>query len=208
MKLIVLGATGGTGLEIVRQAMEHGHSVTAFARAPEPLKKFGDRVAVIRGDLLNSAELARVIAGHDAVLSGFGPRVPISKAEASLLRNFAVALTSAMLHAGVGRVVVESTAFLFKDSIMPPTYLFGRLFFPDTVMDASGMEGIFRKSGLDWTMVRPPRLTDKARTGNYRVREGHLPAFGFTISRSDVADFMIGAVENRTSIGKVVGVCN
>jgi putative NADH-flavin reductase len=91
MKLIVLGATGGTGLEIVRQSMERVHSVTVFARAPERLNTFGDRVAVIRGDLLNSAELERVIAGHDAVLSGFGPRVPISKGDANLLRNFAVA---------------------------------------------------------------------------------------------------------------------
>jgi hypothetical protein len=113
-----------------------------------------------------------------------------------------------MLHASVGRVVVESTAFLFKDSIMPRTYLLGPLFFPGTVMDASGMEDIFRKSGLDWTMVRPPRLTDKAGTGNYQVRECHLPAFGFTISRSDVADFMIKTAESRTSIGKVVGVGN
>src|SRR5258708_5000038 len=60
---------------------------------------------------MNSAELERVIAGHDAVLSGFGPRVPISKGDANLLRNFAVALTSAMQHASVGRVVIESTAF-------------------------------------------------------------------------------------------------
>src|SRR5260370_19288776 len=191
MKLIGLGATGGTGQEIVRQAIERSHSVTAFARAPERLKTFDDRIAVIRGNLLNSAELARVIAGHDAVLSGFGPRVPISKADANLLRHFAVALTSAMQHAGVGRLVVESTAFLFKDSIMPPTYFLGRLFFRDTVVDAAGMEDVFRKSGLDWTMVRPPRLTDKARTGHYRVREGHLPNFGFTISRPHVAHFLI-----------------
>lgn len=61
---------------------------------------------------------------------------------------------------------------------------------------------------FDWTIVRPPRLTDKPYTGKYRVREGHLPRFGFTISRGDVADFMVKAVEKRSSIGKVVGVCN
>ena len=70
------------------------------------------------------------------------------------------------------------------------------------------MERIFAESELDWTMVRPPELTDKPYTGKYRVREGHLPRFGFTISRADVADFMIKAVENRSSIGKVVGICN
>jgi len=57
-------------------------------------------------------------------------------------------------------------------------------------------------------MVRPPELTDKPYTGKYRVREGHLPRFGFKISRADVADFMIKVVEGRSSIRKVVGVCN
>src|SRR5882757_7347988 len=108
MKLVVLGATGGTGLEIVRQAMEHGHSVTAFVRSPERLKPFFDRITIKQGDLLNSAELGRVIEGHDAVLSGFGPRLPISKTDANLLQQFAVALTNAMRQAGVKRVVVES----------------------------------------------------------------------------------------------------
>jgi putative NADH-flavin reductase len=100
MKLIVLGATGSTGLEIVRQAMEHGHSVTAFVRSPERLKSFGDRISIKQGNLLDSAELEQVIEGHDAVLSAFGPRVPISKADANLLREFVVALMSAMRRAG------------------------------------------------------------------------------------------------------------
>ncbi len=208
MKLLVLGATGGTGLEIVSQAIERGHSVTAFVRAADPLKRFGDRITVIRGNLLNSSELQRVLEGHDAVLSGFGPRLPVSKADATLLQRFAVELTSGMFQAGVRRVVVESTAFLFKDSIIPPTNLFGRLFFPEVVRDAGEMENVFRKSGLDWTMVRPPRLTDKPRTGKYRVLEGHLPRFGFAISRADVADFMIKAGENGASVGKIVGVSN
>lgn len=208
MKLVVLGATGGTGLELVRQAIERGHSVTAFVRSPDRLKQFRDRITVKHGDLLNSAELERVIQGHDAVLSGFGPRAPVSKADANLLQQFAAALTTAMVHAGVRRVIVESVAFLFRDSIVPPAYLLGRLLFPRTVADASAMERVFRESELDWTVVRPPELTDKPYTGKYRVREGHLPRFGFTISRADVADFMIKAVENHGSSHKIVGVCN
>lgn len=207
MKLIVLGATGGTGIEIVSQAMERGHSVTAFVRSPERLKKFGDRITVIQGDLLRDVEMARAIQGHDAILSGFGPRYPVSKNESDLLRRFAVTLTGAMRSAGVWRVVVESTAFLFKDSIIPPTNLVGRLFFSGTVADATAMEEIFAGSKFDWTLVRPPRLTDKPHTGSYRVREGHLPRFGFAISRADVADFMIRSAEAGTFIRKVVGVC-
>jgi len=208
MKLVVLGATGGTGLEIVQQAIQRGHSVTAFVRSPERLKLFRDKITIRQGDLLNSAELEKVIQGHDAVVSGFGPRVPIAKADSNLLQQFAVALTRAMPNTGVRRVVVESVAFLFKDSIVPPTYFLGRLFFPGVVADSSAMERVFQESGLDWTIVRPPQLTDKPYTGRYRVRAGHLPWFGFNISRADVADFMVKAVDDRSSIHKIVGVCN
>jgi putative NADH-flavin reductase len=208
MKLLVLGATGGTGLQMVREAIARGHSVTAFVRSPERLKPFGDHIAVRQGNLLNAAELESVIKGHDAVLSGFGPRLPVSKADANLLREFAGALTAAMPKAGVKRVVLESVAFLFKDAIIPPAYLLGRLLFPSIVADASAMEKQFLESGLEWTIARPPELTDKSYTGKYRVREGHLPPFGFKISRADVADFMIKAAENHSSVAKVVGISN
>jgi putative NADH-flavin reductase len=208
LKLVVLGATGGTGLEIVRQAVERGHSVTAFVRSPEKLNAYKGHIKVEQGDLLNSAELERAVEGHNAVLSGFGPRLPVSKGDAHLLQQFGSALATAMLHTDVRRVVVESVAFLFKDSVMPPAYLLGRLLFPGIVADASAMEEVFRKSGLDWTIVRPPELTDKRQTGKYRVREDHLPWFGFKVSRADVADFMIKAVEQHLSICKMVGMSN
>jgi putative NADH-flavin reductase len=208
MKLVVMGATGGTGLEIVRQALERGHSVTALVRSPERLKQFGDRISLKQGDLLNATDLEQVLKGQDAVLSGFGPRLPVSKADAHLLQQFGAALTTAMLHTGVKRAVVESVAFLFKDSFIPPAYIVGKLLFPGIVADAAAMEKLFENSGLDWTMVRPPELTDKPHTGKYRAREGHLPRFGFKISRADVADFMVKAAENHSAIRKVVGVSN
>ncbi|HTC76498.1 MAG TPA: SDR family oxidoreductase [Edaphobacter sp.] len=208
MKLVVLGATGGTGLEIVRQAIEQGHSVTAFVRSPEPLKRFGNRITISQGNLLNRAELAQAISGHDAILSGFGPRVPVAKSDANLLQNFATVLTTGMQQANVRRAVIVSTAFLFKDSILPPTYLFGRLFFPNVVIDAAAMEKIITQSGLDWTIVRPPQLTDKPLTAKYRVRTGHLPRFGFNISRADVAHFFLKTAGDPASIRKIVGVSN
>lgn len=208
MKLVVLGATGGIGLEVVRQALARGHSVTAFVRSPEALKPFQDEIAVRQGDVISSSELAGAMAGHDAVLSGFGPRVPVAKEDANLLRDFGSSLTAAMKLSGVRRAVVVSTAFLFRDSIVPPTYLFGRLFFPGLVIDAEGMERTIRESGLDWTIVRPPQLTEKPRTGKYRVREGHLPRFGFNISRADVADCMIRIAEKGDSVGRILGVSN
>jgi putative NADH-flavin reductase len=161
---------------------------------------------VKQGDLLNSADLQQVIESHDAVLSAFGPRVPISKTDAHLLQQFAIALTTAMLQANVRRVVVESVAFLFKNSIIPPAYLLGRLLFGDVVADASAMEDVFERSELDWTMVRPPELTNKPSTRKYRVQEGHLPIFGFSISRADVADFMLKTVADQAKFGKIFGI--
>jgi hypothetical protein len=100
-----------------------------LVRSPDPLKPFGGQIAVKQGDLLSSTDLQRAIQGHDAVVSGFGLRPPVSKADAHLLQRFAVALTSAMVKTNVRRVVAESVAFLFKNAIYPPAYLLGRLFF-------------------------------------------------------------------------------
>jgi putative NADH-flavin reductase len=208
MRLLVLGATGGTGLNIVDHAVERGLPVTAFVRSPDALKRCGDRITVIGGNLLSSSELHRVIENHDAVLSAFGPRQPMSKEDETLLQRFATALTAAMLQSSVRRLVIESAAFLFKDAIFPPANLVGRLFFPAVVRDGTEMETIVQKSGLDWTIVRPPRLTDRPPTGKYRVSAGHLPRFGLSISRADVADFMLRTVQDPTSNKRIIGISN
>jgi putative NADH-flavin reductase len=208
MNLLILGATGGIGIEVVRQAIERGHAVTAFVRTPERLKAFAGRVSVATGDVLNAVELARVMRDHDVVLSAFGPRLPIARSDAHLLRDFAASLTNAMHQASLQRAIVVSTAFLFKDAMLPPAYLFGRLFFPGVVSDATDMEATLRTSGLDIAIVRPPQLKDKPHTGRFRVRPDHLPVFGFSIPRADVADFMIQTAESGAFSNSVVGVCS
>jgi len=208
MKLLVLGATGGIGLELVKQAIEKRHEVTAFVRNPEALAEFGDKITAIKGDLLSSWDLRNVIPGHDAILSGFGPRVPIVKDEHDLLTRFAAALTEAVKHTTLRRVLVVSVAFLFKDALLPPAYLLGKLFFPNVVRDTAAMEDRIAESELAWTLIRPPQLTDKPLTGKYRVREGHLPSLGLKISRADVTDYMLRALQDNTTIGKIVGVAN
>jgi len=205
MRVLVLGATGGTGMEIVRQAIGRGHEVTAFVRSMEKLDLHADRITVKKGNVLNRSELRAVAARQDAVLSAFGPRVPIAPSDKHLLRDFATALSQAMVDTGVQRLIVESTAFLFK-AVLPPTNLVGKLLFPSVVADATDMETIFRNSKLDWTLVRPPRLTLGAHTGRYRVREGHLPRFGFAISRADVADCFLRMLDEPAIARKIFGV--
>lgn len=75
LKMVILGATGATGLEVVRMAVERGHSMTAFVRSPDRLASFMDRIEVKRGDLLDASQLAEVIDNHDAISSSFGPRL-------------------------------------------------------------------------------------------------------------------------------------
>ena len=99
-------------------------------------------------------------------------------------------------------------AFLFKNAVFPPAYLLGRLLFPRVVADAATAESVIQASGLDCTIVRPPELTDRPRPGKYRVRTGHLPVFGFSISRADVGDFMLKAAGKLSTIKNIYGISN
>jgi putative NADH-flavin reductase len=208
VRIVILGATGGTGIEMVRRSLAAGHSITAFVRKADALQEFRERIQIKSGDPLSEGELARVLEGYDAVLSGFGPRLPISKSDAHLLRHFARTLTAAMKLVAVRRAIIISTAFLFRDSIIPPTYLLGKLLFPSVVEDSAGLESIIQSSSLDWTIVRPPRLTNLPFTGKYRERIGHLPRFGFKISRADVADYFVRNLVNPSVVRRIVGISN
>lgn len=208
MKLLVVGASGGTGIEVIHHALKRQHDVTAFVRSPDRLINLRQSISIRSGNLLHEPELAAAIEGKDAVISTFGPRLPIKRDDADLLERFAKVLSKAMARVAVSRVVIESVAFLFRNSILPPSYLIGRLFFPGIVADAESMEAIIRTSALAWTLVRPPQLTDGIYTGRYRVREKHLPLFGLRISRSDVAEFMVRSIDDSRTIRKIYGVSN
>jgi putative NADH-flavin reductase len=152
----------------VRQSLDRGHTVTALVRSPERLAHFVTRLNAVPGDFLNPGELSRALTGQDAVLSGFGPRLPLRSEDRDLLERFAGTLTRAISASTCRRAVIVSTAFLFNDAPFPPAHLLGRLFFRSVVNDASAMEASVQSSPLDWVFVRPPRLTDKPLTEKYR----------------------------------------
>ena len=193
-------------MELVRESLKRGHSVTAFVRNAARLSEFHGRIRIEEGDLLDRDALAKVLENHNAVLSGFGPRVPVAKSDAHLLEQFAAVLTGAMEDARVRRLVIISTAFLFKDSIVPPTYLLGKLLFPSVVTDSAALEETIQESAIEWTIVRPPQLIDGPMTGAYRERIGHLPRLGFKISRADVAHYFVKAIEKGDVVRKIVGI--
>jgi putative NADH-flavin reductase len=208
MRILVLGATGGTGLQLVRRALYSGHEVTALVRNAAGLQDFYGQIRVTVGDPLDKVQLRNALQGQDAVLSGLKPRVPVAKSDAHLLRTFATSLAAAMEQSAVRRLIIISSAFLFKDSVIPPTYLLGRLMFPAVVKDTIDLESIIQQSNTDWTIVRPPQLTDNAYTGKYRERVGHLPFMGFKISRADVADYFLKALSLDAVVRQIVGISN
>lgn len=204
--ILVLGATGGTGLEVVQQAISRQWKVRALVRSPNRLASLERDIEIQRGDLTSQTDLATALQGIDAVVSAFGPRNPVPHHEEDLLSRFSAALISAMGKTQVRRVVLESTSFLFKDAVLPPAHLVGRMFFADRVRDSIAMEDSFRRSSTDWTFIRPTRLTDGPKTANYRKAVGRLPHFAFSISRADVADAMLTALFDPSTLRVPIGV--
>ena len=201
MRLLILGATGGTGRLLVAQALSRGHAVTAFVRAPEKLR-VDERLTLCRGDPRNADGLAAALPGHDAVLSCLGPPGP---ARSTLLRDSARSIVAAMQATAMRRLLVVSAAVLFEDA-GAFVNLMRRTLLKNVAEDNGAMERVIAASDLTWTIARPPRLTNGRMTGRYRIAEAHLPRRGFLISRADVAHFLLGALEGDAYARRIVGV--
>jgi len=201
MRLVVLGATGGIGKYLLEYATARGHEVTAFARSPRKVVLKSEKLRVIPGDPLNVDQLVQVLAGQDAVLSAFGPS---TLRRVTTRREFGKALVSAMQCSGVRWGLVVSSALLFAEQNVVGRVLRGTLF-RNLVPDMTGMEAALERDGLEWTMVRPPRLTNGPLRQGYHVADGRLPK-GMTISRACVADFMVKEAERPAHVRQIVGL--
>ena len=205
MRLLVLGATGGTGLAVIEQARQRGHAVTAFVRSPGKLGLPGNGLTVLRGDPRSADELAEVLPGHHAVLSALGPT---GLGHTTLVGDAARATIDAMRATGVRRLLVVGVAVLFEGEGLLPA-IARRTFLRNVARDSAEMERLVRASGLDWTVVRPPRLTDGALTRTYGVADGRMPpAARSSISRADVADFLLDELERPAHVGRIVGLAS
>jgi putative NADH-flavin reductase len=201
---LILGATGGTGQALIRQATERGYEVSAFVRSPHKLGTLADRVTVRQGDPRSVAELRTVLPGHDAVVSALGPP---GAGPTTILRAGARSTVEAMRTAGPRRLIVVSAAVLFDD-LGVLGGLLRRTLLKNVAEDSAEMERIVVASNLDWTIARPPRLTNGPLTGRYRVESGHLPDRSAlaSISRADVAHFLLSELEHRAYIHHIVGI--
>jgi putative NADH-flavin reductase len=204
MNLFVLGATGAIGKQLLDIALERGHRVTAYVRSPQKIHLSHERLKVVQGDVFDADQMAHSLVGHDAILSAFGPTTVGSSTSR---RKFGRALAAAMRKSGVRCVQIVSAAFLFPDIGFVGSILKATLF-RQMIPDMAGMEAAFSQSDLDWTIVRPPRLTNGPITDSYRIIDGALPRGGFFISRADVARFMIGEAENPAHVQQIVGLAD
>ncbi len=200
MRLAIFGATGGTGLELTRQALEKGHSVRVLVRNPNRMPLVDPNMRVVLGNVLDHESVSKTVLGADAVLSCLGQR--------NLLRNTRVCsvgthlIIDVMKAQGVRRLVVES-AFGAGESLASANVL-ERLVFATLLWapyeDKNLLEPEVKASGLEWTILRPTMLTNGARMGNYAVATGRPAAS--RVSRADVASAMLRAVEERLWIGE------
>ncbi|EEF62038.1 NAD(P)-dependent oxidoreductase [Pedosphaera parvula] len=204
MKLFILGATGGIGQHLLNIALERGHEVTAYVRSPQRVASRHERLKVVQGDVFNADQMAQSMAGHDAVLSSFGPTTVRST---TLRRRFGRTLAAAMRKSGVLRAEIVSAAFLFRHIGVLGRLLKATLF-RQMIPDMKGMEDEVRQDDLNWTIVRPPRLTNGPAKRTFRTVGWNLPKGGFLISRADVAHFMIGEAEKPSHLKQVVGVAD
>ncbi|HTV81553.1 MAG TPA: SDR family oxidoreductase [Acidobacteriaceae bacterium] len=194
MKIVVFGASGGTGRELVRQGVALGHEVTAFVRNPQSLAGMpGIRLAA--GDARDAKAVGAAVRGQDAVLSALGSR---SLRDSTLLPEAMAGILAAIEGHGVRRLIVLGAAGAWPGAgsrVSGAGKLitgFLRLTLLRHAFEAQrAMQKLIRKSNTDWTIVQPPFLLNRPGRGVYRVDGDGLPPRGMRIARADVAAFML-----------------
>jgi uncharacterized protein YbjT (DUF2867 family) len=208
MRLTVFGATGRIGRLVVEQALAAGDEVVAVVRSPYDGNHPNLEVVRVPG-LTDPALLVPALKGSDAAISGVGAR---TSKDVTVAASTTRVILRALQEAGVRRFVAVSAApvgptppgesFVTRAIAMP---LLRRLL-RGVYADLATMEADIAASGLDWTVIRPPRLQDKPLTGKYRLAVGANVARGLTVGRADVAHAMLAVLDDPATFGQPVGV--
>jgi putative NADH-flavin reductase len=196
MRILVFGASGQAGNELVRQAVEHGHSVSAFVRTPTK-REFASSVSIFQGDVADAEMVKAAVRGHDAVVSALGVTTPL-KHDPAVIAGVQH-IVRAMEEHDVRRLIYLSfvgvresrSAVGFVLRYIAPIPL------RHEIADHEAKEAVIRNSGLDWTIVRAPKLTNGPRTEKYRSGDDIKTLTPVPMmSRADVAHFIIRELED------------
>ena len=208
MKLLIIGATRGTGKMLVEQALAEGHEVRALVRDASRIEVDHPSLEVMVGDALDAAQMARAVEGCDAVLSTVG--APALK-PTTLRADAAQVAIEAMKARGVERYIALSSMGVGESHDNLPFFL-RRIIIPFYLRrafeDHARQEALIAESGLSWTVVKPPTLTDGDKTGKFEHAESltHRGDLAFKVSRADVASFMLGQVSSDTYVGRTAAL--
>jgi putative NADH-flavin reductase len=208
MKLVVFGATGGTGLRLIEQALAQGHEVTVIARRPSDVAVRNRRLEVARGDVLESSTIEGPVAGKDAVISLVGTS---QRAPTTLYSEGTANIVRAMWAGGARRLLCVSADAIELSAKDPPLQRLVSRYVVQPLLrhplaDMMRMEEVVKSSELDWTLFRPPRLTNGPQTSHYRTAvDQHLRAARF-ISRSDLAECILERLCDPAAVRAVVSV--
>ena len=202
MRILIVGASKGIGLETTRQALAAGYDVRALARSATSIKITDAKLEKVQGNALKQQDVEAALAGVDAVIVTLGVSVGALFKPVRLFSDATRVLIAAMKAKGVNRLICitgfgagDSQASIAPLQRIPYRIVFGRSF-----DDKSLQEKLIKESGLDWTIARPGMLSNGSRTGLYKVlREPSEWRNGF-ISRADVADFLVKQIEGRAFV--------
>lgn len=209
MHLTIFGASSATGKHLVEQALAAGHTVTAFVRDADKLTRSNDNLTIVTGDALNPGDVAAAVQGADAVLSTIGPKGKQTTVAAESTKNIA----AAMGKHGVRRLVVVSVGGIsvpqdnrsgfgkFLGKVLKA--LLGPIF-----TDRERQLEILHESGLEWVAVRVPRLTDDPATGKIIAGFWGQEGIGSSLTRADLAAFMLAQLHENAWLGKAPVVTN
>jgi putative NADH-flavin reductase len=210
MKVAIFGASGRTGSLLTERCLTAGHQVTALVRTPAKFR-FREQVQVVVGGAFDSAAVRQTVEGSEVVLSALGAR---SLRKEDVLERAVPLIVAAMRQTGVRRIVVLGSAGALEDSLKKqPVWrrwlvqnIVYNTFLKWAVASQVAQWKTLAASGLDWTMVMPPMLTEGPARRKYRVDGEALPRGGSRIARADVADFMMQQIASPTWVGKGVYV--
>ena len=208
MKLLIIGGTGKTGRQLIKQGLEQGHDLTVLARKPGKVKVQHPQLRILQGDVLKPESMTEAFKDQDAVLSALGHKRFIIRT--TILSRGTVNIIKEMKHCGVNRIVCI-TSLGINDSRFRLGLYYTLFTIPFILFfyfrDKAKQEKLIMKSDLDWTIVRPGQLFNGKKRMKYKLgpKEGHY-FFTKFISRADVAHFMLQEVQRMDYLQKAVGI--
>jgi putative NADH-flavin reductase len=207
MKIAIFGATGKTGIELVKQALEHDHEVTVMVRDPKRLPMFAKEIRVFTGDFNNLDVVKSTIEGQDAVICTLGSRELYKNT--GLRTSGTRVIIEAMQEVGVKRLVVMSSMGIGESWNTLPlfTKVLFKLFMPAARADHEAQELVVKTSGLDWTIIRPSGLTNDPNVTSYEYGKQIKPRTS-RIARANVANLILKVIESNSHMREAITISN